>query len=155
MVIRVLPAQDRQCEPFSPTQQLPQADLLSLLQGVANLYDRIERMTQLGPIFIDITWGAGGTTSSLTTQFVKVAHEVMGLETCMHLTCTNMPKEKVDIALKVSTCVSVRQASVLRGLSTRMLLTTDARTSLPCAATRLEVPPNGRRLRVASSMPSI
>ncbi|CAO3662455.1 unnamed protein product [Rhizopus microsporus] len=28
--------------------------------GVQNLYDRIERMQQFGPEFIDITWGAGG-----------------------------------------------------------------------------------------------
>jgi methylenetetrahydrofolate reductase (NADPH) len=26
---------------------------------------------------------------------------MIGIETCMHLTCTNMPKEKVDLALKV------------------------------------------------------
>ncbi|KAG0151802.1 hypothetical protein CROQUDRAFT_719708 [Cronartium quercuum f. sp. fusiforme G11] len=68
--------------------------------GLANLYDRIQRMSQLGPIFIDITWGAGGSRSHLTTDFVKTAHQHFGLETCMHLTCTNMPREQVDNALK-------------------------------------------------------
>lgn len=71
-------------------------------QGLANLYDRIQRMAGLGPIFIDITWGAGGSTTHLTTDFVKTAHKQFGLETCMHLTCTNMPREQVDKALKVS-----------------------------------------------------
>ncbi|KAJ1967990.1 methylenetetrahydrofolate reductase (NAD(P)H) met13, partial [Dispira parvispora] len=37
-------------------------------QGVVNLYDRLERMYKLGPEFIDVTWGAGGTTSQLTTE---------------------------------------------------------------------------------------
>ncbi|BGO95523.1 methylenetetrahydrofolate reductase (NAD(P)H) met13 [Rhodotorula toruloides] len=62
-------------------------------EGWVNLYDRIERMQQLGPIFVDITWGAGGSTSEATTNFVKTAHSELGLETCMHLTCTNMPVE--------------------------------------------------------------
>jgi len=47
------------------------------------------------------SWGAGGSTSDATTGFVKTAHSELGLETCMHLTCTNMPTEMVDQALKV------------------------------------------------------
>jgi len=31
---------------------------------------------------------------------VNVAQSVYGLETCMHLTCTGMEREKVDGALK-------------------------------------------------------
>ena len=78
-------------------------------------------MRALGPEFIDITWyavqlldiilkfnfvcscrNAGGRTSDLTSEMVKTCQSLIGIETCMHLTCTNMPKEKVDIALKVS-----------------------------------------------------
>ncbi|KAJ3224928.1 hypothetical protein HK099_007648 [Clydaea vesicula] len=39
--------------------------------GVMNLYDRMERMYALGPEFIDVTWGAGGSTSDLTMQDAK------------------------------------------------------------------------------------
>ncbi|KAI8458966.1 methylenetetrahydrofolate reductase [Phakopsora pachyrhizi] len=83
--------------------------------GFSNLYDRIERMSELGPIFIDITWGAGGTTSNLTTDFVKMAHQNFGLETCMHLTCTNMPKEKIDNALKQAYKFGCENILALRG----------------------------------------
>ncbi|KXL45398.1 hypothetical protein M433DRAFT_67192 [Acidomyces richmondensis BFW] len=69
-------------------------------QGVQNLYDRMDRMHGLGPAFIDITWGAGGRMSNLTTEMVKVAQSVYGLETCMHLTCTDMAGSKIDQALK-------------------------------------------------------
>ena len=48
---------------------------------------------------------AGGRTSDLTSEMVKTCQGLIGIETCMHLTCTNMPKEKVDIALKVSRLV--------------------------------------------------
>ncbi|KAF9170877.1 hypothetical protein BGX20_008381, partial [Mortierella sp. AD010] len=68
--------------------------------GVQNLFERMERMYNLGPEFVDITWNAGGTSSDLTSELVATAQSVYGLETCMHLTCTNMPKEKIDVALK-------------------------------------------------------
>ena len=55
-------------------------------QGVQNLYDRMDRMHGLGPSFIDITWGAGGTLAELTLEMVSVAQSQYGLETCMHLT---------------------------------------------------------------------
>jgi methylenetetrahydrofolate reductase (NADPH) len=74
----------------------------------------MERMTLLGPTFIgerqhsasnalivcqDVTWGAGGSSADITTQIVRTAHEQLGLETCMHLTCTNMPRSQVHQAL--------------------------------------------------------
>ncbi|MCJ1461108.1 hypothetical protein MMC28_011490 [Mycoblastus sanguinarius] len=68
-------------------------------QGVQNLYDRMDRMHDLGPTFIDVTWGAGGRRADLTCEMVSVAQSQYGLETCMHLTCTDMPKARVDEAL--------------------------------------------------------
>jgi 5,10-methylenetetrahydrofolate reductase len=44
---------------------------------------------------------AGGRTSELTSELVKTCQSLIGVETCMHLTCTNMPAEKVDTALRV------------------------------------------------------
>ncbi|KAG7094066.1 hypothetical protein E1B28_007686 [Marasmius oreades] len=84
-------------------------------QGLQNLLDRIERMRGLGPEFIDITWNAGGRTSDLTAEMVKTCQGLIGLETCMHLTCTNMPKEKVDIALREAKLSGCRNVLALRG----------------------------------------
>lgn len=61
----------------------------------------MERMQRFGPEFIDVTWGAGGTSAELTMDIVATAQSVYGLETMMHLTCTNMPVESIDTALKV------------------------------------------------------
>jgi methylenetetrahydrofolate reductase (NADPH) len=66
-------------------------------------------MKRFGPEFIDVTWGAGGTSADLTTEIVSNAQAVYGIETMMHLTCTNMPKEKVDFALKV--CRRMQQSN--------------------------------------------
>lgn len=84
-------------------------------QGVQNLYDRMDRMHNFGPAFIDITWGAGGRHASLTCEMVKVAQTVYGLETCMHLTCTDMPKSKIDEALKEAHDAGCTNILALRG----------------------------------------
>lgn len=84
-------------------------------QGVQNLYDRMDRMHGLGPTFIDVTWGAGGRNSTLTCEMVKVAQSVYGLETCMHLTCTDMEKSKLDEALREAYNAGCKNILALRG----------------------------------------
>ena len=75
----------------------------------------MDRMHGLGPAFIDITWGAGGRLSHLTCEMVNVAQSIYGLETCMHLTCTDMEKEKIDNALKEAYNAGCTNILALRG----------------------------------------
>lgn len=84
-------------------------------QGVQNLYDRMDRMHGFGPAFIDLTWGAGGRMANLTTEMVKVAQEAYGLETCMHLTCTDMERSKLDEALQEAYNAGCTNILALRG----------------------------------------
>ncbi|KAL8709334.1 MAG: hypothetical protein Q9220_005927 [cf. Caloplaca sp. 1 TL-2023] len=84
-------------------------------QGVQNLYERMDRMHDLGPSFIDVTWGAGGNLSHLTCEMVHVAQTVYGFETCMHLTCTDMEREKVDNALSEAYKAGCTNILALRG----------------------------------------
>ncbi|EHY59194.1 methylenetetrahydrofolate reductase (NAD(P)H) met13 [Exophiala dermatitidis] len=84
-------------------------------QGVQNLYDRMDRMHDLGPAFIDITWGAGGRHSQLTCEMVNAAQSHYGLETCMHLTCTDMERTQVDEALRLAYKAGCTNILALRG----------------------------------------
>lgn len=84
-------------------------------QGVQNLYDRMDRMYDLNPIFVDITWNAGGRSSSLTNEMVYTAQSTLGLETCMHLTCTNMPVSLIDEALEKAYASGCQNILALRG----------------------------------------
>lgn len=84
-------------------------------QGVQNLYDRMDRMNNFGPKFIDITWGAGGGIAELTCEMVVQAQAVYGLETCMHLTCTDMGLEKVNDALQKAYKAGCTNILALRG----------------------------------------
>lgn len=72
-------------------------------------------MHDLGPAFVDVTWGAGGSLAQLTCEMVHVAQTVFGLETCMHLTCTDMEKAKVDNALRDAYKAGCTNILALRG----------------------------------------
>ncbi|KAL0478046.1 methylenetetrahydrofolate reductase [Acrasis kona] len=84
-------------------------------QGMQNLYDRIERMAAYGPAFIDITWGAGGSHSNLTTEMVATAQADFGLDTMMHLICTGMEQGKFEAALQESYNAGCQNILALRG----------------------------------------
>jgi methylenetetrahydrofolate reductase (NADPH) len=83
--------------------------------GVDNLKKRILRMKELGPLFTDFTWGAGGSTSEITIQLCDTVKNEFGCVANMHLTCTNMPPEKVDEALADCKKAGVCNLVALRG----------------------------------------
>lgn len=85
-------------------------------QGVFNLIDRIDRMAKCGPLFVDITWNAGGSSSADTTlELVEVSQRELDLSTCMHMTCVGMPEEEVNKALKSAYDSGCRNILALRG----------------------------------------
>lgn len=83
--------------------------------GVENLFDRMERMVVHNPTFCDITWGAGGSTADLTLEIARRMQNVVCVETMMHLTCTNMPIEKIDHALTTIKSDGIQNVLALRG----------------------------------------
>ncbi|KAJ2468889.1 methylenetetrahydrofolate reductase 1 [Coemansia sp. RSA 2322] len=84
-------------------------------QGLTNLYDRIERMGRAGPGFVAVTWGAGGATAQRTVELCGACQGVFGLDTLMHVTCTNMDRAMVDAALAGAKTAGVRNLLALRG----------------------------------------
>jgi len=87
----------------------PKTDL-----GIASLYELFERMALLNPLWINITWAAGGSTSDKTLQICMNALKYHGLDVMMHLTCTNMDKQKVHDAL-----VACKEAGIVNILALR------------------------------------
>lgn len=85
------------------------------VDGVQNLYERLQRMVLMDPVWIDVTWGAGGSTSDLTLEICETAQNYCGLETMMHLTCTNMPREEIDNALTRAKAAGIQNILALRG----------------------------------------
>ena len=83
--------------------------------GVDNLFERMDRMVAHNPSFCDITWGAGGTTADLTLEIANKMQNIICVETMMHLTCTNMPVDKIDHALETIKSNGIQNVLALRG----------------------------------------
>merc|ERR1712216_26045 len=84
-------------------------------EGIANLFPRMKKMVSYGPQFCDITWGAGGSTTDLTQDIANRMQKEVGIETMMHLTCTNMMPEKVTVALEKCKEAGIENILALRG----------------------------------------
>lgn len=83
--------------------------------GVENLYQRMDRMTSLQPLFIDVTWGAGGCTKELTMAICEYSQTYFGVETLMHLTCTNLTVEEIKQILNKAKELGIQNILALRG----------------------------------------
>ncbi|KAJ7126819.1 methylenetetrahydrofolate reduct [Mycena epipterygia] len=84
-------------------------------QGFENLISRISRLSALNPLAISITWGAGGSTKERSLELAGVTQADYGLDTILHLTCTNMEQGMVDDALKATKERGIRNILALRG----------------------------------------
>lgn len=69
----------------------------------------------LKPLFVTVTWGAGGCTSARSLELAEICQRQLGLTTCLHLTCTNMRRKAVDEALGAARSLGVRNILALRG----------------------------------------
>lgn len=84
--------------------------------GFNNLQARLSRMTAaFKPLFVTVTWGAGGSTSTKSLELAEICQRQMGVPTVLHLTCTNMSQKVVDEALEACRAVGVRNILALRG----------------------------------------
>jgi len=89
-------------------------------QGVKNLHARMERMKKnTNALYIDMTWGAGGSTADLSLELALHAHNI-GHVSNLHLTCTNMEKDgdpikAVHAALQAAYDGGIRNIVALRG----------------------------------------
>ncbi|KAJ7481236.1 methylenetetrahydrofolate reductase-domain-containing protein [Mycena galericulata] len=84
-------------------------------QGFENLISRISRLSSLNPLAVSITWGAGGSTKERSLDLAGVTQAEYGLDTILHLTCTNMEQGMVDDALEAAKARGIQNILALRG----------------------------------------
>ncbi|PWN92685.1 MTHFR-domain-containing protein [Acaromyces ingoldii] len=105
-------------------------------QGLANLYVRIARMNlDLRPEWVQITWGAGGTTQRTSLELAarvengildpdadfvaafqrKQSDERLATNACLHLTCTNVERASLDETLDRALELGITNVLALRG----------------------------------------
>ncbi|KAF8733430.1 Methylenetetrahydrofolate reductase, partial [Rhizoctonia solani] len=84
-------------------------------QGYSNLLTRITGLASLKPIAASVTWGAGGSTRDRSLDLAAFCQAENGLDTILHLTCTNMEKGTIDEALTTAMEKGVSTILALRG----------------------------------------
>ena len=83
--------------------------------GKQNLYDRMENMVTRQPMFVDVTWGAGGKTKDLTMSICDYTQRYLGVDVLMHLTLTGMTVTKLKDILAQAKDAGIRNILALRG----------------------------------------
>lgn len=76
---------------------------------------RMDRMTALQPIFIDVTWGAGGSTKKLTMSICEYAQTYFGVDVLLHLSCTGLTVAEIKRILQEARDVGIHNVLALRG----------------------------------------
>lgn len=69
----------------------------------------------LRPLFVTVTWGAGGSTAAKSLELAEICQRQLQLTTCLHLTCTNMNRCLIDEALEEAKVLGIRNILALRG----------------------------------------
>ena len=87
--------------------------------GAVNLISRLDRMRRGNPLFVDITWGAGGSPGGdKETSSIKIAEtsvQYLGLETMLHMTCVGAARHLVTQHLSKARRLGLRNILALRG----------------------------------------
>ena len=88
--------------PRSPTQE-------------ESLWETIRRLEPLGPRFVSVTYGAGGSTREPTHATVARIVRETGLAAAAHLTCVGASRDEVDAVAQSFWDCGVRHIVALRG----------------------------------------
>src|SRR5437667_9427839 len=60
------------------------------------LWEVVKRLEPLGPRFVSVTYGAGGSTRERTHATVRRIRQETGLEPAAHLTCVAATRAEID-----------------------------------------------------------
>ena len=79
------------------------------------LWASIERLAPIGPRFVSVTYGAGGSTRERTHATVKRVLDETPLTPAAHLTCVDATRDQVDAVARRYHDAGIRHIVALRG----------------------------------------
>ncbi len=85
------------------------------VEAEANLWRAIRRLEPLGPSFVSVTYGAGGSTRDRTHATVKRIVDETTLKPAAHLTCVGAARAEIDEVIAAYWQAGVRHIVALRG----------------------------------------
>jgi methylenetetrahydrofolate reductase (NADPH) len=84
-------------------------------KGKTQLIKTVEELRKYNPLFVSITYGAGGSTRDRTISTVKEIKEKFNLNIMPHLTCIAHTKEEIKEILKIYESLGIENILALRG----------------------------------------
>src|SRR5256885_15786155 len=84
-------------------------------EGVRSLFATVKDLARLGPSFVSVTYGAGGSTRDLTIDLVARIKREIGIETMAHLTCVGHSKDELAAVLDRLQDSGIENVLALRG----------------------------------------
>ena len=79
------------------------------------LWEVIKRLEPLGPRFVSVTYGAGGSTRERTHATVRRIRQETVLEPAAHLTCVGASRDEIDAVARAYWAAGIRHIVALRG----------------------------------------
>jgi methylenetetrahydrofolate reductase (NADPH) len=79
------------------------------------LWDTVQRLAPLGPRFVSVTYGAGGTTRDRTLNAILAIRDRAGLDVAGHLTCVGASRDDVMKVARSYARLGCRSIVALRG----------------------------------------
>lgn len=83
--------------------------------GLERLFEAISELRPYKPAYVSVTYGAGGSTRSLTVDLVRRIRDEIGLEAMAHLTCVGATSAELDQVLRDLRDVGAENILPLRG----------------------------------------
>jgi methylenetetrahydrofolate reductase (NADPH) len=84
-------------------------------KGERILWRSLEQLAPLGPDFVSVTYGAGGSTRSRTVELVGRIKRELGIEPLAHLTCVGSTRDELAATVERLLEQGVRNVLALRG----------------------------------------
>jgi methylenetetrahydrofolate reductase (NADPH) len=84
-------------------------------QGVANLYNTVEELNSLGPDFVSVTYGAGGSTRGTTMDICSEIQMRFRLPVMHHFTCVGHTREELMTIISQMESGNIKNILALRG----------------------------------------
>lgn len=83
--------------------------------GFWDLYKTIESLKPLGPSYVSVTYGAGGSTRRKTVDLVARIKQDLGMEAMAHLTCVGASQDEIGEVLDELHMRGIENVLALRG----------------------------------------
>jgi methylenetetrahydrofolate reductase (NADPH) len=100
--------------------------------GVRQLFETVEALRPLGPAFVSVTYGAGGSTRQRTLDLVTRLRRETEVEAVAHITCVGASQREIAQVLDEIAAAGIQNVLALRG-------------DPPAGQTRFEPHPEGFR----------